>query len=132
MRRRISRVPTAKELVSSPDKTEATGYAQVAQFIATDKELAVYRRFDRSAARVLLVLQSEILSKQEQLDKLDAEEANDPDEKGFLSSATIYGEMQEPPAGRDEDKNRLLGELRKLVKEYCEYSVDTSGDLSFN
>lgn len=39
-------------------------YAKVAEFIATDKELAIYHRFDRTAARILLVMQSEILFKQ--------------------------------------------------------------------
>ena len=117
-RRQISRVPTAKELVHPPDARQTSGYAQAADFIATDKELAVYRRFDRTAARVLLVLQSEILSKQERLDALDEEDANDPKETGFLSSATIYEELRERNP-RDEEKHKLLGELRKLLKEYC-------------
>ena len=117
--RQLSRVPTAKQLVAPPNKIETSGYAQAASFIATDKELAVYRRFDRTAARVLLVMQSEILSKQNRLDILDQEEKEiDPKEKGFLSSATIYEELQERDP-RDEEKNKLLGDLRKLLKEYC-------------
>lgn len=119
LRHQVSRVPTAKQLVAPPKKIQSTGYAQAAGFIATDKELAVYRRFDRTAARVLLVLQSEILSKQNRLDILDEEDANDPKEKGFLSSATIYEELQERDP-RDEEKYKLLGEMRKLLKEYCQ------------
>ena len=115
-RARISRVPTAKELVAAPNKIQTTGYAQAASFIASDKELAVYRRFDRTAARVLLVMQSEILSKQKRLDVLDQEDAKD---KGFLSSATNYEELKDRDA-RDEEKHKLLGEVRKLLKEYCE------------
>ena len=118
LRRQISRVPTAKQLVVPPNKIQTTGYAKAASFIATDKELAVYRRFDRTAARVLLVMQSEILSKQNRLDILDGEDANDPGEKGFLSSATIYEELQERDP-RDEEKYKLLGELKNLLKEYC-------------
>ena len=118
LRRQISRIPTAKQLVAPPSKIQTTGYAQAASFIATDKELAVYRRFDRTAARVLLVMQSEILSKQNRLDILDGEDAKDPKEKGFLSSATIYEELQERDP-RDEEKYKLLGEMRKLLKEYC-------------
>lgn len=116
--RRVSRVPTAKELVAPPNTLQTTGYAQAASFIATDKELAVYRRFDRTAARVLLVMQSEILSKQNRLDTLDGEDAKDPNEKRFLSSATIYEELPERDS-RDEEKYKLLGELKKLLKEYC-------------
>ena len=118
LRRQLARVPTARELVTPPKERQTTGYAQAASFIATDKELAVYRRFDRTAARVLLVMQSEILSKQNQLDTLDEEDANYPKEKGFLSSATIYEELQERDP-RDEEKHELLRELRKLLKEYC-------------
>lgn len=118
LRRQLSRVPTARELVAPPKERQTTGYAQAASFIATDKELAVYRRFDKTAARVLLVMQSQILWKQDQLDTLDEEDANNPDEKGFFSSATIYEELQERDP-RDEEKHKLLGELRKLLKEYC-------------
>ena len=118
LRRQLSRVPTAKQLVTPPKKIQTTGYAEAASFIATDKELAVYRRFDRTAARVLLVMQSEILSKQNRLDVLDVEDAKDQSEKGFLSSATIYEELQERHP-RDEEKYKLLNELRKLLKEYC-------------
>lgn len=119
LHRQVSRVPTAKQLVGPPQKIQTTGYAQAANFIATDKELAVYRRFDRTAARVLLVMQSEIIAKQNRLDILDEEDANDPkQEKGFLASATIYEELQERDP-RDEEKFKLLGELRKLLKEYC-------------
>ena len=121
-RRHLSRVPTAKQLVFPPDKIQTSGYAQAANFIATDKELAVYRRFDSTAARVLLVMQSKILLKQRRLDTLDEEDAkedaNDPDEKRFLSSATIYEELQERDP-RDEEKYKLLGELKRELKEYC-------------
>ena len=119
LRRQLSRVPTAKQLVGPPDSIQTTGYAQAAGFIATDKELSVYRRFDRTAARVLLTMQSEITSKQKRLDILDQEDAKDPnDEKAFISAATIFEELQNR-GPRDEEKNILLGELRRLLKEYC-------------
>ena len=95
------------------------GYAKVAEFIASDKELAIYHRFDRTAARVLLVLQSEILLKQQQLDEIDSDDATDHDEKRRLAAATIYDELPLPPDLRDEKKNILCKELRLLLKEYC-------------
>ena len=118
LRRQLSRAPTAKKLMKPPITRQTTGYAEFASFIATDEELAFYRRFDRTAARVLLVMQSEILSKQNRLDALDEEDAIDPKETGFLSSATIYQELQER-CPRDEEKHKILGDLRKLLKEYC-------------
>lgn len=97
-----------------------TGYAQVADFIATDKELAVYRRFDRTAARLLLQLQSEILSFQTALDAIDQDDASDQDEKRQLAAATISQELpQHLQSARDIEKQRIYTELRKLVKEYC-------------
>lgn len=129
--RHLSRVPTAKELVALPNKIQTTGYAQAASFIATDKELAVYRRFDRTAARVLLVMQSQILSKQNRLDILDGEDAKDPNEKGFLSSATIYEELQERDP-RDDEKYKLLDELNKLLREYYELLSAQSDVLRFS
>ena len=104
-----------------PKKQVITGYAKVANFISSDKELAVYRRFDRTAARVLLVLQSEIILKQEQLDELDEQDAKnkDADEKGFLAASTIYEELSGRREPRDEEKHRLLAELRTSLKEYC-------------
>lgn len=94
------------------------GYAQVAEFIATDKELAIYHRFDRTAARILLMLQSEILYKQKQLDEIDAEDAIDTDEKRRLASGTILEEFRGDDA-RDLGRKELYWELKKLLKEYC-------------
>ena len=49
-RRQLRRANTARK---PPKKREIGGYAQVADFISSDKDLAVYRRFDRTAARLL-------------------------------------------------------------------------------
>lgn len=109
----------ASVLHQLPSIAGRRGYAQVAEFIATDKELAVYHRFDRTAARILLILQSEILHKQKQLDKIDAEDAIDKDEKRLLFSGTIQEEFPGPPDARDLRKGQLYGELKSLLKEYC-------------
>lgn len=109
-----------KGLVPRPS---TTGYAQVADFISTDKELAVYRRFDRTAARILLTLQSKIILKQKRLDVLDEEDASDSNnEKGFFASATIYEENHDPSV-RDEEKKQLYEDLKVILKEYCEFDA---------
>ena len=100
-------------------KPKFYGYPQVADFIATDKELAVYRRFDRTASRVLLQLQTEIIVLQTKLDKIDAGDAADQDEKRQAASATIYEELLEPRDHRDEEKQRIYSKLRTSLKEYC-------------
>ena len=111
---------TTRVLVSKASKKQkSAGYAQVADFISTDKELAVYRRFDRTATRVLLILQSEILAKQEQLDEIDSEDAQDTDDKRMLAPYTIAEEFPGPFSNRDRDRSRLCKELRELLQEYC-------------
>ena len=102
-----------------PRKRKLAGYAQVADFISSDKELAVYRRFDRTAARLLLVLQSEIMLKQGQLDELDELDAKATDEKRFLAASTIYDELSERREPRDDEKHKLLEALKTSLKEYC-------------
>src|SRR4051794_37411366 len=47
------------------------GYPSLAAFIASDPELAIYRRFDRITARNLLYLQSELLYLESKLDEID-------------------------------------------------------------
>ena len=109
--------PAAVPLNATP---LVSGYAQVADFIATDKELAVYRRFDRTAARILLQLQSEILDLQTKLDVIDRDDASDQDEKRQLAAATISGEFPSHlQSDRDKERKRIYTELRKTVKEYC-------------
>lgn len=60
-------------------------------------------------------MQREILSKQNQLDILDEEDARVAKGKGFLSSPIIYEELQERDP-QDEEKYKLLSELGKLFK----------------
>lgn len=107
---------TARTLTPRPT---TTGYAQVADFISTDKELAVYRRFDRTAARILLNLQSKIILKQKRLDSLDKEDASDPNDEKFLAAAAIYEEIREPNP-RDLERQQLYEDLKENLKEYCE------------
>ncbi|KAK3178703.1 hypothetical protein OEA41_000840 [Lepraria neglecta] len=117
---KASSISTAAPLVQYPVKFKPTGYAQFADFISSDKELAVYCRFDRTAARILLVLQSRLLFKQQQLDLLDEEDAAArKDDEKFLSSATICEELRQPRSPRDEKRNQLYDELKDALKEYC-------------
>ena len=115
-----SPISTAAPSVQYPVKFKPTGYAQFADFISSDKELAVYCRFDRTAARILLVLQSRLLFKQQQLDLLDEEDAAArKDDEKFLSSATVCEELRELRSPRDEKRNQLYDELKDALKEYC-------------
>ncbi|KAL6715892.1 hypothetical protein ACLMJK_006853 [Lecanora helva] len=112
--------PTALPRAHTPMR-KTTGYAQVADFISTDTELAVYRRFDKIAARILLGLQSKILLKQERLRVLDGEDALESSDKKPLSSVTIYEEVPEP-SPKDKERKHLHDDLKNDLKEYCKQS----------
>lgn len=111
--------PSQIASVHHPLPSRRKGYAQVAEFIATDKELAIYHRFDRTAARILLILQSQILYKQTQLDGIDEEDATDKDEKRQLALGVIQEETSQSPDARDIRRNELYRDLKLLLKEYC-------------
>ena len=53
------------------------GYPPFAQFIATDGDAAIYRRYKQLSARNLLYLQSELFELEEKLQQLDREDAKD-------------------------------------------------------
>ena len=95
-----------------------SGYAQLADFISTDKELAVYRRFDKPAARCLLRLQSRIQHLHERLDAIDRAETSASDEKGQLAASTLVEERQLPHNAKDGEKETIYADLTTTIKTY--------------
>ena len=101
----------------------------MADFIATDKELAVYRRFDRPAARCLLRLQSRIQYLQDRLDMIDRSEATNQDEKRHLAAATILEEFPMPHSPMDDEKQNLMDDLTADLKTYYDLLAAQSAIL---
>ncbi|KAI9729569.1 MAG: hypothetical protein M1834_006765 [Cirrosporium novae-zelandiae] len=96
-------------------------YASFADFIASDVELSIFRRFDRLNARNLLYLQSELLEADNRLTELD-EEDNDHQTDDILPSAkcweTLVARAGEFPA--EGERMDLIQKTRRLMKEYQE------------
>lgn len=64
-------VPEANNIPVPESQEPLGGYASLSQFIASDKTLCIFRRFDALAIRNLLYIQDELCEIEQQLDKLD-------------------------------------------------------------
>jgi hypothetical protein len=96
------------------------GYPSLAAFIASDKELAVYRAFDRLNARNLLYAQSELLYLEEKLDALDRADSEAEPGSALRSSARSWEVLQRKANGHDEERLKCVLRLREAIKEYSE------------
>ncbi len=98
------------------------GYPSLAAFIASDcdKSIAIYRRFDRLAARNLLYLQSELVELEARQDALDAEDLRGTleDKKSARDWQTLRRRAAEPGNTREKERVEVLEEIRKKMKKY--------------
>ena len=96
-------------------------YSSFADFIASDPELSVYRRFDRLSARNLLYLQSELLELQAKLAGLDEEDYGEKNGDVILSAKCweIFASRAEEHA-REGERMETIRKIRALLKEYRE------------
>ena len=95
------------------------GYRTFADFIATDDELFIFRRFDRLNARNLLYLQSELIALETQLSKYDSEDIEDGSKDSILSARcweTLALRAEEHP--REAERMELIRKIRKVTKKY--------------
>ena len=85
------------------------GYPELAAWIAKDPdgETLIFRKFDCLAARILLHLQSELISLEADLNRLDetARHSRDPDLRQSIGFWEKW--IQSAENGRTEEKNRL-------------------------
>lgn len=87
------------------------GYPAFAEWMASADDFMVLRRFSKLNARVLLMMQDEIVQKEEELDQLDAETRKRCGMEG--NSSTLRFE----PCPR---RRELVEEAKTLLKEYSE------------
>ncbi|KAB5572028.1 hypothetical protein GE09DRAFT_653750 [Coniochaeta sp. 2T2.1] len=94
------------------------GFPSLAAFIANDRDRAsaIFKRFNRLAARNLLLLQSELAELQSRLDALDAD-----DQKSMeaLQALRNWGDYK-ARNGVDSDRMKLLAQVRTTLREYRE------------
>lgn len=99
------------------NKAYVDGFPALAAFIASDRDrtTAIFKRFDRLAARNLLYLQSQLAALEEQLDASDEADRGSRESLQSLRSLKHY---QERP-----DRMELLDRIKTTVREYSEFII---------
>lgn len=102
------------------------GLPSLAAFIASDKDRStfIYKRFDRLAARNLLILQSELAELQSKLDGYDQDDWNKYQEGG-PDALTPLENLQDWASYKasyvpETERMQLLVDIRRVLREYSE------------
>lgn len=105
------------------------GFPSLSAFIASDRDgtSAIFTRFNRLAARNLLLLQSELAELQAKLDAFDSEDRDDMENLQSMRNWTDYKSSHGP----DSDRMILIGQMRSTMKEYS-MSVDPAQPIRPN
>ena len=98
------------------------GYPSLAAFIASDcdKSTAIYRRFDRLAARDLLYMQSELVELEAKQDAFDTEDLRGTleDKDGARSWQALKRRATESGDTREKERLEVIQDIRKKLKDY--------------
>jgi hypothetical protein len=101
---------TELAIVGNPRK--GTGFPKLASFIDIDDTHAVFRRFGRLSARVLLQMEIDLTDLENELNELDAADAADP-----VMRLRLLG--RERFEGWDEKQRELVTKIEKKLLDYC-------------
>lgn len=103
------------------------GFPSLAAFIASDRDRStlIYKRFDRLAARNLLILQSELAELQSRLDAYDQSDWKQYQQGGPaalpLENLQDWGSYK-AAYGPETDRMKLLVDIKRVLREYSERS----------
>lgn len=100
---------------------ELIGFAEVARFIADDKEhtSSIYRRYERLAARDLLYLQEELRTLELQLEEFDREDVQGGEDE--IEAAVNWAVLQKGARtsnSKESHRQKVIRKLRIKIKEY--------------
>lgn len=92
------------------------GFPSLAAFIASDRDKSsmIFKKFNRLAARNLLILQSELAQLESKLDEFDREDQRNRETLQCLRNWKDYKAMN----GIDSDRMKLLAQIKTTLKEY--------------
>lgn len=100
-----------------------------ADFIASDDELLIFRRFDRLNVRSLLYMQSRLMTLEAQLAEYDQEDAADGSMEVMLS-AKCWETLQSRAAEerpREAERLELIREIQNTTYQYSMHGHRTLG-----
>ncbi|KAF3937741.1 hypothetical protein ABW19_dt0203698 [Dactylella cylindrospora] len=94
------------------------GYAKLASFVDLEEDLAIFRRFSRLHARLLLYRQADIEELEEELQQLDLIEANNAHDDGDPGGAPDRSWKRVKNFEENKYRMELVEKLRESMKEY--------------
>jgi hypothetical protein len=106
----LSETRKAEELTLPLDEEYPKGFPQLAAFISSDNDFAVFRGFKYFHYRILLELEVEITEMERELWALDHADEADPDMRYRLQGMLPHEEGYD--TGRIKEKVKEYGELR--------------------
>jgi hypothetical protein len=108
-------------LTSPPKKMTLPGFPSLAAFIASDKDksTAIFRRFDRLAARNILYLQSELTELEAQLEAFDRADSNGT--LGEKDAARNWQKFKERAKAASPERMDLVLDIRQTLKAYSTF-----------
>jgi hypothetical protein len=101
-----------KSSSSNPWKHE--GYQKFSEWMASDDDLFVFRRFANVNARIILWMQNQIAKKEDYLEKIHKTIVESPPEKGWRNDSFEWD------ATNLIERDALMRELSALVLHYSE------------
>ena len=106
------------ELQSSAERRRLEGYPSFAEFIAKDKDAAIYRRYESLSARNLLYQQSELHELDKQVAKLDKEEAAKIENENAQKAARQWRHYVNDQSDQGCARRALQDEIKVKLKAY--------------
>lgn len=111
------------------------GFPRLAHKIAhdADKTNMIYRRFDRSASRNLLLLEAEIAELEARQDELDEEDHNEIHSEFLIKSRSNWKTFElaakdktNPRHVKEAERMKLAMTIRERLREYCKWCLSFS------
>ena len=106
------------ELQSSAERRRLEGYPSFAEFIAKDKDAAIYRRYETLSARNLLYQQSEIHELEKKVAELDKEEAAKIENENAQQAARQWSYYANDQSDEGCARRALQDKIKAKMKAY--------------
>ncbi|KAL9086350.1 MAG: hypothetical protein Q9165_007136 [Trypethelium subeluteriae] len=100
------------------------GYPTFAEFIASDREAAIYRKYEGLSARNLLYQQSELRDLERQAQELDKADAKNINNGAAQRAARYWKHFSEDENEIAQKRRRLYEKIRVKLREYRTYTPD--------
>lgn len=115
--RRVKNVDTElAEAFHGPARLE--GFPEFAEFIARDRDAAIYRQFERLSARNLLYQQSELHDLEKQLEDSDRADTKDVNNEPAQKAALYWQHFSTDTSEQAQKRRSLQATIKLKLKEY--------------